>query len=400
MRFEPSKTALIKAKVNLTLFLNAVALFSLIIFSPAIALAQDHKSSNDKEEWEARILRVRGEVHLLLKGSSDYYPAQVQTPLEAGDTVQTGTDGSCDIALESGNIIRLEKGTEFNVEQLHRQAPIFSLSFGSLIAKLTGLVQHNARLEIRTPTAIAAVRGTEFAIETIEDQTHFGVFDEGQISVRSEANKEELLLLSKQELQVMRHELFGTPKRIEALLEQHKQMAEIRQFHKNLRRDWRSMEQEKRQQFRQQMLAQRVLHQKEMMEKLQLVRDQRQQRMAEFRMKFQQRMREDQGKKKLIEEEKLRTERIRKGRMEQRLKEQEERKNRRVEEEQQRKKRLEEDRLKKEELRKQRMEQQQLRRQQLEEERLKQEQLKKQRTELRPKEGEGGEQSKKHRKKF
>ncbi len=136
------------------------------------------------QEWEARLMDVSGEVHVLSHTSPEqYYAAEKNLPLESGDVVQTGADGSCEIALEDGNLLKINSGTEFKVERLEKEDTSFTVSFGSLLAKLAGLVENKSRVEFKTPTAVAAVRGTELGVEALEDQSHFGVFDEGKVEV-------------------------------------------------------------------------------------------------------------------------------------------------------------------------------------------------------------------------
>ena len=238
-------------------------------------------------EWEARIVKVEGEAYVRPQDQPDqYYPAQEGAPLQAGDQIQTGSDGSCELLLEEGNLIHLNSRSQFTLTSLRKQDSSFELSFGSLLAKLTGLVQYHARVEIRTPTAVAAVRGTEFGAEAGDGETHFGVFDEGKVEVREAGGRRSVMLTPNREVNVVRGQALPEPGQLRLFREYRERMNAIRARHQALRGTWRRRDPGARARFRARLLAQRALRRQAMADRIGKLRQQNRARLQKLRAKW------------------------------------------------------------------------------------------------------------------
>lgn len=142
-------------------------------------------SENLNQNIDLRIERLRGSVKVISNTEEqtdllDNY----QYPLEVGDTIKTGPDGTVDIYINDIGVIRIEKNSEFEVEDISDEL-IFSLNFGSLVSKIEKTLKKKFSVKIRTPSAVCGIRGTEFAIEhsKFNNESIFGVFDEGELIV-------------------------------------------------------------------------------------------------------------------------------------------------------------------------------------------------------------------------
>ncbi|TPW19093.1 MAG: hypothetical protein FD126_3028, partial [Elusimicrobia bacterium] len=144
------------------------------------------------DDWSARITEVSGTVLIYVEGSEEGLPAEAETPLEDGDRVETGEDGRAELALEAESLMELGPGSSFTVGSTHEADSWFSLSLGSLMAKVKSMAAtRRKKFSIRTPTSVCAVRGTEFGVEVGEDgETSVGVFDEGKVGVTAGAEGE------------------------------------------------------------------------------------------------------------------------------------------------------------------------------------------------------------------
>jgi hypothetical protein len=164
--------------------------FSLILAAGAFvspALAQDPGS----DHWEARLTAVTGEVAVHPAGGGDEFSGTVDTPLEEGDRVTTSAGASAEIALDGGSLIAVRENSDFTLENTRKDASIFSLTLGSILAKIQKLGSQS--LSVRSPTSVAAVRGTEFGVDVEGEQSHVGVFDEGRVEVKGQAGGTEVL---------------------------------------------------------------------------------------------------------------------------------------------------------------------------------------------------------------
>ena len=155
--------------------------------------------------WDARITMVQGQVTVFARGGGEGVPAEEGTPLEEGDTVRTGSDGSAEVALSTNSVIDLSPDSVVTLSNLKPKQTLLDLDLGTLVAKLRWKGSPGWRLDVRTPTAVAAVRGTEFGVSVQEGgETTVGVFDEGKVAVRTTVapSIEETMLNPHQEIRV------------------------------------------------------------------------------------------------------------------------------------------------------------------------------------------------------
>ena len=182
-----------------------LALALLLLAAPA--KAQDEAPAEDAgaAAIAATLVASTGTVyvHLHDDAEGDFHPAEDGTPLDEGDLVRTGTDGSAEVALDTSSLVQLSADTDFVVSSLDPSDAELHLGIGSLVAKLKHLGD-GEQLRVTTPNAVAAVRGTELAVSQDEDDrpTTVGVFDEGLVSVTSAGSGQEVLLEPRQETSV------------------------------------------------------------------------------------------------------------------------------------------------------------------------------------------------------
>jgi hypothetical protein len=151
------------------------------------ALAQDAGG----DHWDARLTAVAGEVVVHPAGGGDEVAGEADMPLEEGDRVTTSAGATAEISLDGESLISLRENSDFTLENTQKSASIFSLSSGSLLAKIEKLGSRS--MSVRSPTAVAAVRGTEFGVDVENESSHVGVFDEGRVEVSGAAGGSQVL---------------------------------------------------------------------------------------------------------------------------------------------------------------------------------------------------------------
>jgi ferric-dicitrate binding protein FerR (iron transport regulator) len=145
------------------------------------------------EQWVAKVVSVQGTVEVQRAGESGWERVSLNTTLCPGDTIRAQRRSRANLALVNESVLRLNQRTtlilgEFNEEE--------ETSVVDLIKGAGHFLSRKPRaLEVRTPFAIAGVRGTEFFINVEEDQTFLSIF-EGRVSASNKAG--ELLLASGQ----------------------------------------------------------------------------------------------------------------------------------------------------------------------------------------------------------
>jgi hypothetical protein len=135
------------------------------------------------------VAKKQGETAVLLPVPQQR-PAEVRQDLKAGDVLRTNAAGTLAIVFADRTQIRVGRNSTLVVKQVRQGAPSsVSLQRGSLWARSP---RGASQLSVETPSATAAIRGTEYSIVASEEQTTLtvveGVVDffnpQGRLEVR------------------------------------------------------------------------------------------------------------------------------------------------------------------------------------------------------------------------
>lgn len=135
-----------------------------------------------------RVLTVRGNVEYDEKSSGDLIPLVSGQALALGSRIISG-QGSATIALENdAGTVLLRENSELELMSLGRSpdggvAVELELLHGEADADVKS--DSGSRFQIKTPSAIAAVRGTKYRVRTAQGSTRSEVLS-GSVSVKSE----------------------------------------------------------------------------------------------------------------------------------------------------------------------------------------------------------------------
>lgn len=149
------------------------------------AMKSGNYGQNQAENWDARLKVVSGSVMVKPSDSDEWSRITGEIPLDPGDAVKTASDAVAELYLDDKGVISVGRNTELEVSSLDQGDTVFSIAFGSLAAKIKHLLNDKFKLQVRTPAAVCAVRGTEFAVEysQLGKDTSIAVFDEGRVVV-------------------------------------------------------------------------------------------------------------------------------------------------------------------------------------------------------------------------
>jgi hypothetical protein len=160
-----------------------VIILSLLLVTGLIIIKTGY--TKPAKEYCATLTDVKGEVELKKAGDDDDFwtRAKLYTGLEETDELRTGDESSVEITFDNGTVLVLKENTNMKLMSVIKQLKM-KLKKGKLLSSV--IKQHKGAVphSIQTPTSVAAVRGTEFAIEVGDEKsTSIGVF-EGQVSVK------------------------------------------------------------------------------------------------------------------------------------------------------------------------------------------------------------------------
>ncbi len=114
---------------------------------------------------------------------------QVQDLIRPGDEIETGADGKVSVQCSTGVIFQIGPESRIKVTDLVSGSAGDSIFVQMAQGSLSSIVSREngaQNVEIRTPTAVANVRGTEFLVEAEEEETSVLV-QEGEVVVEDAA---------------------------------------------------------------------------------------------------------------------------------------------------------------------------------------------------------------------
>lgn len=112
------------------------------------------------EEFYCEVMSLQGNAYLTNKDGV-HQPVKEGDILKVDDQVEVDNQSYLDLAYDRDwtNVVRVEESSRIRIKSVHPAQ--ISLQRGGLFAKLKSLPKEST-FEVQTPTALAAVRGTEF----------------------------------------------------------------------------------------------------------------------------------------------------------------------------------------------------------------------------------------------
>lgn len=137
------------------------------------------------QSWDARLKAVAGAVMVKTVDADEWSKISGEMPLDPNDMVKTGPDGQAELYFDDKGVISVGRNTELEVSSLEQEDAVLTINFGSLVAKIKHFLNAKHKFEVRTPSAVCAIRGTEFAVEYSQmgKEASVAVFDEGRVAV-------------------------------------------------------------------------------------------------------------------------------------------------------------------------------------------------------------------------
>lgn len=131
---------------------------------------------------------VDGDVTVV--GGAGTVDAEFGMPIAEGDLVVTGADGLAVVRLNDRSQVKLRENTRIQIDSVSEQAAV-TLNTGGVFARVarrtTGAAARAIGFEVRTPSVVAGVRGTEFFVaygRTIDEQPDLWLcVNEGAVEV-------------------------------------------------------------------------------------------------------------------------------------------------------------------------------------------------------------------------
>ncbi|MDA8243973.1 MAG: FecR family protein, partial [Elusimicrobia bacterium] len=132
-----------------------------LILSAVMLLACRPASAAYIDAW-------RGEAELKRAGSEEWLPlaGDEQVKVAAGDELRTARASTVDLQMDDGSRVKIAPLSSFKMVAENKDAVSLGLYFGKVRSWVR---KFSKRFEVRTPSAVCAVRGTDFLVSADED---------------------------------------------------------------------------------------------------------------------------------------------------------------------------------------------------------------------------------------
>ncbi len=146
-------------------------------------------------EVKVQITNVKGTVEVSIK-EGVWIPAKDGMEISMGDKIKTNAESSCALKWMDGNLVKVYPLSFLKVEDARKDGNVenssLSLEKGKMYAKVKKLTSSKSTYIIKTPSAVAGVRGTEFMTSFTENKTECAVL-EGSITVSAMGQEVEVM---------------------------------------------------------------------------------------------------------------------------------------------------------------------------------------------------------------
>ena len=115
---------------------------------------------------------MSGEVLVLKKDATDWVPAQPGDIIVEGDSIKTLEGASARLQFPLRGTIDMNEKTSMKINRLEAAeggTTETSLLKGKIRTNIEKLLDKKSKFEVRTPTAVAGVVGTEFYLSVTEE---------------------------------------------------------------------------------------------------------------------------------------------------------------------------------------------------------------------------------------
>ncbi len=118
---------------------------------------------------KGRVTFVLGDAKAQAEGRGDWVPLKSGDEVSQNSNIRTGEDSALEIAFSDGSIFVLKADTEIGIRQAEQALGSYFfrdlyLKVGRVISRIKEATGASSRYKVRTPSAIASVRGTEFRV--------------------------------------------------------------------------------------------------------------------------------------------------------------------------------------------------------------------------------------------
>lgn len=138
-----------------------------------------------------------GKVQVSFNKGKNWKPVSSDMTLKESDVLKTGPDSYCDILMPGHGIFRAGDNTIVVIGKLDNQNTKLDLKKGKIVVKVTKKLDDDETFRVDTDIGVAAVRGTEFILDTDSQKLDLSVND-GTVNLKRNVNIPEDVVLDEE----------------------------------------------------------------------------------------------------------------------------------------------------------------------------------------------------------
>ena len=164
-------------------------LFITILVSTLVVVLVGNAESTGKQF--GKISLPLGKVEVQTAGGEAWEKAKPNRPVFEGDVIRTAPKSRAEITLQGGGKMRIGENSELELTaaNVKPMAKNFSanLKKGNIFVSAKAVFGEKKSVSVRTPTAVAAIRGTKYRAKAGDDESEVLVYD-GKVDVNAAKN--------------------------------------------------------------------------------------------------------------------------------------------------------------------------------------------------------------------
>lgn len=141
-----------------------------------------------------KVTALKGDVQFRDRNNIPYTSLKSGEAVHSGNWIKTGADGWVELTLEDRSKFTLANNTEFEINSFlltkNKREGVFNLTHGKLRASVVKLAGRQSGMSVRSGTAVAGIKGTEFLMMS-EGPANVFFGNEGTVAVSGEVKGKE-----------------------------------------------------------------------------------------------------------------------------------------------------------------------------------------------------------------
>ena len=138
---------------------------AVIVFGVILSLV----GCGGKDGENATITFIQGTSEVQRGGQTTWAPAEIGMKLTQSDIIRTLAGSKVDLSIGTKGGFRLEENAQLSLAVLEEDKTLLDLSVGKVFVTAEKLSK-DAKFEVKTPTAVASIRGTAFLVEVAPEE--------------------------------------------------------------------------------------------------------------------------------------------------------------------------------------------------------------------------------------